>query len=33
MDCVLAAFHEQTTDDSIILDGFGAVVNAMGLMI
>jgi splicing factor 3B subunit 1 len=31
MDCVLAAFHEQTTDDNIILNGFGAVVNAFGL--
>ena len=31
IDCVLAAFHEQTTDDSVILDGFGAVVNALGL--
>ncbi len=31
MDCVLAAFHEQTTDDNIILNGFGAIVNAMGL--
>jgi splicing factor 3B subunit 1 len=31
IDCVLAAFHEQTTDDSTILDGFGAVVNALGL--
>lgn len=31
MDCVLAAFHEQTTDDNIILNGFGAVVSALGL--
>lgn len=31
VDCVLAAFHQQTTDDSTILEGFGAVVNALGL--
>lgn len=31
MDCILTAFHEQTTDDVIILNGFGAVVNAFGL--
>ena len=31
MDCVLTAFHEQTADDAIILNGFGAIVNAMGL--
>jgi splicing factor 3B subunit 1 len=31
MDCVLAAFHEQNTDDNIILNGFGAIVNALGL--
>ncbi len=31
MDCVLTAFHEQTTDDPTILNGFGSVVNAMGM--
>ena len=31
MDCLLAAFHEQTTDDAVVLNGLGAVVNAFGL--
>ena len=31
MDCDLAAFHEQNTEDNIILNGFGAIVNAMGM--
>lgn len=31
MDCLLTAFHEQTTDDAIILNGFAAVINAYGL--
>ena len=31
MDCALAAFQNQTTDDYIILNGLGALVNALGL--
>ena len=31
MDSALTALHEQTTDDSIILNGFGAIINALGL--
>jgi len=31
MDCALTALHEQTTDDAVILNGFGAIVNALGL--
>ena len=27
----MAAFHEQKSDDNIILNGFGAIVNALGL--
>jgi splicing factor 3B subunit 1 len=31
MDSVLQAMHNQTTDDNIILNGFGSVVNALGI--
>ena len=31
MDATLTAFHEQNTDDAVILNGFGAIVNALGL--
>ena len=31
MDSVLKAMHDQTTDDNVILNGFGAVVNALGI--
>ena len=31
MDSVLKALHDQTTDDVVILNGFGAVVNALGI--
>lgn len=31
MDGVLYAFHEQTTDDAVILNGFGTVINGLGI--
>ncbi|KAJ7773444.1 armadillo-type protein [Mycena metata] len=33
VDGVLYAFQEQTTDDQIMLDGFGTVVNALGVRV
>lgn len=31
VDGVISAFHEQTSDDPIIINGFGAVINSLGL--
>ena len=31
MDATLTAFHEQSTDEAVILNGFGAIVNSLGL--
>lgn len=31
MDGALTALHEQTSDDSVILNGFGAIINALGI--
>jgi splicing factor 3B subunit 1 len=30
IDGIIYAFHEQTTEDQVMLDGFGTVVNAFG---
>jgi len=30
VDSIIYAFQEQTTEDQIMLDGFGTVVNALG---
>ncbi|KAJ6576664.1 armadillo-type protein [Mycena vulgaris] len=33
VDGVLYAFHEQTTDDDVMLNGFGTIVNALGIRV
>ena len=30
IDGIISAFQEQTTEDQVMLDGFGTVVNAFG---
>lgn len=31
VDGVISAFYEQTTDDAVILNGFGTVINGLGI--
>ena len=31
VDCIIYAFQEQTTEDPVMLDGFGTVIDALGI--
>lgn len=33
LDGIIYAFQEQTTEDQVMLDGFGVVVNALGIRV
>ena len=33
VDCIIYAFQEQTTEDPVMLDGFGTVVDALGIRV